>query len=228
MNALGTAVLLQAVRRVAPEARVLVASTGEVYGRAAEVPTPEDAPVAPTSPYAVSKAAAELACSQERASGGLDVVVARAFQHEGPGRDRRFAIGSWTEQIARLEHAGGGALQVGNLTPRRDITDVRDVVRAYRQLLEPGVPAGTYNVASGRSVSIGDVLDLLVGLARCDVEIQEDPALLRAVDLPLVCGDSSRLRSATGWRPEIPLEQTLADALDYARAVFAGENVRKS
>jgi GDP-4-dehydro-6-deoxy-D-mannose reductase len=216
VNAVGTVNLLEAVRSAAPEARVLFASTGDVYGRAPSVPTDEEAPVAPVSPYAASKAAAEIACAQARRT-GLDVVVARAFQHEGPGRDERFAVGSWTRQVADLEQTGGGVLKVGDLSARRDISDVRDVCRAYRLLLEPKVPARTYNVASGKAVSMEEVLELLLTLARCPIEVEQDPARQRPVDVPVVCGDASRLRNATGWEPQIPLEQTLADALDYAR-----------
>lgn len=216
VNAVGTVNLLEAVRSAAPEARVLFASTGDVYGRAHAVPTDEEAPIAPVSPYAASKAAAEIACFQARRT-GLDVVVARAFQHEGPGRDERFAVGSWTRQIADLEQTGGGVLEVGDLSARRDISDVRDVCRAYRLLLDPTIPAGTYNVASGKVVSMEEVLDLLLSLARCAIEVERDPARQRPVDVPVVSGDASRLRNATGWTPQIPLEQTLADALDYAR-----------
>jgi GDP-4-dehydro-6-deoxy-D-mannose reductase len=216
VNAVGTVNVLEAVRREAPATRVLVASTGEVYGRAEQVPTPEEAPIAPLSPYAASKAAAELACEQARRA-GVDVVVARAFQHEGPGRDERFAIGSWSAQIARAEQAGGGALRVGDLTARRDITDVRDVCRAYTLLLEPTVPADTFNLATGRAVEMREVLELLVGLATCPLEIESEPERMRPSELPVVCGDPSRLRSATGWTPKIPLERTLADTLDAAR-----------
>ena len=148
MNTVGTVNVLEAARTQAPECRVLVASTGEVYGRAHRVPTPEDEPLEPRSPYAASKAAAEIACDQARRA-GLDVVVARAFQHEGPGRDERFAVGSWAAQIARAEEAGGGTVRVGDLSAKRDIIDVRDVCRAYELMLEPSVPAGTYNVAGG-------------------------------------------------------------------------------
>jgi GDP-4-dehydro-6-deoxy-D-mannose reductase len=217
VNALGTVNMLEAVRTQAPEARVLVVSTGEVYGRAEEIPTTEDARIAPLSPYAASKAAAEVAAGQAQRA-GLDVVVARAFQHEGPGRDARFAVGSWSAQIVRAEEAGGGAIQVGDLTARRDITDVRDVVRAYEALLDPSVPAGTYNVASGRAVEMQEVLDILVGLAACPIEVERDPERLRPADLPVLSGDASRLRTATGWTPTISLEQTLADMLQAARA----------
>lgn len=217
VNVLGTINVLEAIGAEAPQARVLVVSTGEVYGRAEEIPTPEESSIAPLSPYAASKAAAELACGTTN----LDLVVARAFQHEGPGRDERFAIGSWTRQIARLEEAGGGTLEVGDLTSRRDITDVRDVCRAYELLLDRAVSAGIYNVASGRAVPMRQVLDLLVAMARRPIEIEVDPARSRPIDLPTVCGDASKLRAATGWTPTIPLEQTLADALEAARQAVA-------
>jgi GDP-4-dehydro-6-deoxy-D-mannose reductase len=223
VNAVGTVNVLEAVRRVAPTARVVVASTGEVYGRAQEIPTGEESPVAPRSPYAASKAAAELGAFQAREGAGLDVVVARPFQHEGPGRDERFALGSWVRQLAELERKGGGTLLVGDLTARRDITDVRDVCRAYRALLSRRVRAATYNIGSGHAVAMSEVLDLLLGLVRCPVEIEQDPKRFRPAELPVVCGDSSRLRAATGWQPEIPLEQTVADALDYARKTLAPE-----
>jgi GDP-4-dehydro-6-deoxy-D-mannose reductase len=216
VNVLGTVNVLEAVRAAAPGARVLIASTGDVYGRAKRTPTPEDEPLAPVSPYAASKAAAELAGAQA-ARDGLDVVVTRGFQQEGPGRDERFAVGSWTAQLARLEEAGGGTLTVGDLSARRDINDVRDVCRAYRLLLDAEVPSGTYNVATGKAASMQEVLDILLGLARCPVEVEPDPARMRPADIPLLCGDASKLEAATGWTPTIPLEQTLADALDSAR-----------
>ena len=217
VNTIGTVNVVDALVAAAPEARLLLVSTGEVYGRAEELPTTESARLAPLSPYAVSKAAAELACEQAARASGLDVVIARAFQHEGPGRDDRFAIGSWTRQIAELEACGGGALRVGDLSAERDFSDVRDVCRAYRFLLDPGVSAGTYNIASGRTVRLSDVVDALVGMARCPVTVELDPARLRPSELPVVWGDPSKLAAATGWKPKIPLEQTLADTLDYAR-----------
>jgi GDP-4-dehydro-6-deoxy-D-mannose reductase len=218
VNAVGTVNLLEALREAAPQARLLLVSTGEVYGRAEEQPTSEAAPVRPLSPYAASKAAAELAAEQAARSAGLDVVVARAFQHEGPGRGERFAIGSWARQIAELELRGGGELRVGNLSAERDITDVRDVCRAYRLLLDPAVAPGTYNVASARKVPLSEVVEQLVELARCPVSVEPDPTRFRPTDLAVVWGDASKLEATTGWRPEIPLRQTLADALDYARS----------
>jgi GDP-4-dehydro-6-deoxy-D-mannose reductase len=221
VNVLGTVNLLDAVRAEAAEARMLVVSTGEVYGETTDGPASEDHELAPLSPYAASKAAAEIACSVAQRVDGLDVLVTRSFLHAGPGQSERFAIGSWTAQIARLERAGGGTLLVGDLSVERDILDVRDVCRGYRLLLDPAVPADFYNVASGTTVPLSRVVELLVGMARCRVDVRQDPARARRVDVRVLCGDPSRLSSATGWRPEIPLEKTLADALEHARNVVA-------
>jgi GDP-4-dehydro-6-deoxy-D-mannose reductase len=223
VNAVGTVNVVDALLAAAPRARLLFVSTGEVYGRAVDLPARESMPAGPLSPYAASKLAAEIACEQASRSAGLDVVIARSFQHEGPGRDERFAVGSWTRQIAQLEREGGGALLVGDLDARRDITDVRDVCRAYRLLLHAGVPAGTYNVASGRAVAMEEVVRLLVGLALVPVTAERDPARIRPAEISVLYGDPSRLAAATGWTPEIPLERTLSDALDYARSAVTAQ-----
>jgi GDP-4-dehydro-6-deoxy-D-mannose reductase len=211
-NVLGTVNVAEALRSEAPAARLLFASSGDVYGRAKVVPTPEEAPVAPVSPYAASKAAAELACS------GLSAVVARSFPHTGPGQDRRFAVGSWTAQLVQLRAEGGGTLHVGDLDVERDLTDVRDVCRAYRLLLDPSVPAGTYNVASGVAVPLRQVVEVLVEAAGVPVKVEHDDARLRPTEVRVLAGDPSKLRAATGWEPEIPLERTLVDALEAAAA----------
>lgn len=228
VNAIGTVNVLDAAAAEQPAARLLVASTGEVYGRADVFPTPAAAPMRPVSPYGASKAAAELACERAARADGLDVVVARAFPHVGPGQDERFAVASWAAQISRLEAQGGGTLAVGDLSVQRDLTDVRDVARAYRLLLEPSVAAGTYNVASGRAVRLAEVVETLVGLAECPVQVEVDEARLRPADIPILCGDPTRLREATGWSPTIPLEQTLADTLLAARASFGAEESAKT
>ncbi len=215
VNVLGTLNVLEALRAEAPGARLVFASSGEVYGRAPVVPTPEEAPVEPVSPYGASKAAAELACRQ--ASKDIDVVIARAFPHIGPRQDERFAIGSWTAQLARLRAAGGGTLKVGDLEVERDLTDVRDVCRAYRLLLDPASPPGTYNVASGRGVSLTHVVELLIEAAGVPVTVERDESRLRPAEVRAFAGDPSKLRAATGWEPSIPLEQTLRDALEAAR-----------
>jgi GDP-4-dehydro-6-deoxy-D-mannose reductase len=227
VNTIGTVNLAEVVRRAAPEARLLVVSSGEVYGDTGETPADESRPLAPRSPYAASKAAAELAAEQAARAHGLDVVVARPFAHTGPGHDRRFALPSWAEQIAELEREGGGELKVGDLTVQRDLLDVRDVVAAYLALLDPAVPAGTYNVARGRAVPLADVLALLVGAASAPISVVRDPARLRAVDTPLLCGDATRLRSATGWEPRHELSETLADLLEAARRAVIGDTPRR-
>jgi GDP-4-dehydro-6-deoxy-D-mannose reductase len=221
VNVEGTVNVLESVGAEAPAARVLFASTAEVYGNAPQSPTPEDEPVRPLSPYAASKAAAELACT----SSGLDVVVVRAANQEGPGRDERFAVGSWTRQLARLEAEGGGSLLVGDLSAERDLVDVRDACRAYRLLLDRTVPAGTYNLGSGRTVTMAQALELLVGLVRVPVRVERDEARVRPAEIPRLAVDPSRLQAATGWEPTIPLEQTLADALAAARASSPAERI---
>jgi GDP-4-dehydro-6-deoxy-D-mannose reductase len=221
VNVEGTINVLEAVAAEAPPARVLFASTAEVYGNARRSPTPEDEPPRPVSPYAASKAAAELAC----AASGLDVVVVRAVNQEGPGRDERFAVGSWTRQLAGLEAEGGGGLLVGDLSPERDLVDVRDASRAYRLLLDRAVPAGTYNVGSGHTVTMAEVLELLVGLTKVPVRVERDESRVRPAEIPRLAVDPTKLQAATGWEPEIPLEQTLADALEAARASSLAETI---
>ena len=221
VNVEGTVNVLEAVGTEAPSARVLFASTSEVYGKASRIPTPEDEPPRPVSPYAASKAAAELACVVS----GLDVVITRAANQEGPGRDERFAVGSWTRQLARLEAEGGGSLLVGDLSAERDLVDVRDACRAYGLLLDRSVPAGTYNVGSGRTVTMAQVVELLAGLARVPVQVERDESRVRPAEIPRLAVDFSKLREATGWEPAIPLEQTLADALEAARARPLAETI---
>jgi GDP-4-dehydro-6-deoxy-D-mannose reductase len=217
VNVLGTLNVLEAAE---PGTRIVLASTGEVYGLVRDLPATEDTPVDPGSPYAASKAAAELACAPFRVRGSLEILVTRSFNTEGPGRDDRFAVGSWARQIAELEKSGGGTLLVGDLTAVRDLFDVRDAARAYERLVDPATEPGIYNVASGRPVAMQEVLDTLIALARCKVRVERDPARFRPADLPELWGDPSKLE-ATGWRPEIPLEKTLADTLDFARETVA-------
>jgi GDP-4-dehydro-6-deoxy-D-mannose reductase len=224
-NVLGTVNVVEALRAEAPRARLLFVSSGEVYGRASLVPTPEEAPIEPVSPYGASKAAAELACRQAR---DLDVVVARSFSHVGPGQNERFSIASWAAQLARLRSEGGGTLLVGDLDVERDLTDVRDVCRAYRLMLDRALPAGTYNVASGRAVPLKRVLELLVEAAGVPVTVERDPSRLRPAEVRVVAGDASKLRAATGWEPSIPLERTVADVLEAAQLTVQPARIQGS
>ncbi len=217
VNVVGTVNVLDAVRNESGDTRVLVVSSGEVYGETLERPALEDDAVRPISPYAASKVGAEVAAERAARVDGLDVIVVRPFQHVGPGQDARFAIGSWTGQIAALEREGGGVLHVGDLTVERDLLDVRDVARAYVALLERSVRPGVYNVSTGKAVAFEEVVRTLVGLARCRIDVAQQPRLKRPVEIRRLVGDPSRLMDATGWKPSFSLEATLRDALDAAR-----------
>jgi GDP-4-dehydro-6-deoxy-D-mannose reductase len=205
--------VLEAVRRAAPDASVLLVGSGEIYGVPERLPVAEDAPLRPQNPYAVSKAACDLLGCEYADAHGMRVVRTRSFNHAGPGQSDDYVVGTLTRQVADAELAGGeeAVLRVGNLEAARDFTDVRDVVRAYAAAVE--LPAGAYNVCSGRSVSVSELVELLGRVARVGVRAEVDPERVRAHEVPEIRGSSERLQDATGWGPEIPLEQTLADAL---------------
>lgn len=200
-------------------ARVLAVSSADLYGvvTPAELPLTEESPLRPASPYGASKVAAEALAQQAFLGHGLGVVTVRPFNHLGPGQSEHFVAPALAARIARAERNGQGSIPVGNLSARRDLTDVRDIVRAYRLLMAQGEAGAVYNVCSGRDLAIADLAGQLVRMARLPIELETDPALLRPVDLPVLRGDPGRLRAATGWEPEIPIEQTLADLLDDMR-----------
>ena len=225
VNAMGTARLLEAIRAardaggISP--RVLIISTAEVYGAQAPnaFPLKETASLHPANPYAASKVAAEAYALAAARTYGLDVMVARAFNHIGPGQNERFAVASFASQLARIARGGPPELLVGELSAERDFLDVRDVVAAYLALLDRGERGEIYNVCSGSAISIRDVLRTLVTTARVAVEIREDPARMRPSDTPLFVGDGTKLRAATGWAPQIALATSLRDTY---RAAFEG------
>ena len=216
INVLGTHHVLQAIARAGLGSRVLVPSSALVYQTADEALT-EAHPVRPSSPYGLSKLAQEMLGS--RTNGTLPVTIARPFNHFGPRQDPYFAASGFAQRIADIE-AGRWApeISVGNLEARRDLTDVRDTVRAYQMILERGQPGRPYNICSGRAISIRELLDRLIARARVPVEVKVDPARYRPNDTPLLLGDPARLRDELGWTPEIPLEQTLDDLLEYWRS----------
>jgi GDP-4-dehydro-6-deoxy-D-mannose reductase len=217
VNTQGSLNVLQAALACPAPPRVLLVSSSEVYGRvkADELPLREDHPFAPISPYAASKAAAEVFGLQAWLGSGLEVVRARPFNHTGPGQRPDFVVPALAKQIADASRTGKGELRTGNLDARRDLSDVRDVVRAYRELLVSGVPGEVYNVCSGSALSIRAVAELMLKVAGVDLQIVVDPARVRAVEIPELRGDRSRLEAATGWVPEIPLERTLGDVIAY-------------
>jgi GDP-4-dehydro-6-deoxy-D-mannose reductase len=215
VNVLGTAELLAAARALPEPPIVLVVSSAEVYGvvSPAQLPLGEDTPTAPATPYAASKLAAEAIALQAWRGYGQRVIVVRPFNHIGPGQSPNFAVPALAKRIVEARKTGAASLRVGTLSTRRDFTDVRDVVVAYRLLILRGVPGTTYNVCSGRDVAISDVADQLLHLAHAGLELVIDPELVRPVDVPVLRGDASRLHAATGWIPSIPLATTLADVL---------------
>jgi GDP-4-dehydro-6-deoxy-D-mannose reductase len=216
-NVLATHHLLDGLRRSGHACRVLVTGSAAVYAPSL-TPIAESAPIAPDSPYAVSKLAQEMLCVRAVVEDGVDAVVTRSFNHTGPRQLPEFVASSVARQIALIERGGQEpVIRVGNLDPRRDLTDVRDVVRAYVDLMQRGVSGETYNVASGVARSVREVVDALVAHARVPVRVEADPALVRPVDNPVLSGDASRLRSLTGWVPQIPFEQTVLDLLNYWR-----------
>jgi GDP-4-dehydro-6-deoxy-D-mannose reductase len=210
--------LLEAVLAEAPEAAVVVVASSELYGAPAALPVDEAAPLRPQNPYAVSKAAADLLAGFYADAHGLRIARPRAFNHAGPGQHPIYAIASFARQIAAGLEAGEDPIRVvtGNADTKRDYTDVRDVVRAYRALAEAAEP-GVYNVCSGRPASAAQLVVALGRVAGVEVEHVVDPALRRANEVMEVRGTYERLHAATGWEPEIPLERTLADTVAWWR-----------
>lgn len=215
VNAVGTLHVLEAARRIDPMPTVLVVSTAEVYGQVTPdvLPLAESAPLRPVSPYAASKVAAEFLGLQAHWAHGLPVVISRSFNHIGPGQAPTFVVPSLAHRIVEAKRTGGTALKVGNLSPRRDFTDVRDVARAYRLLAEKGVPGEVYNVSNGVDVSIEELAHRMLELSGVDLELTVDPELVRPVEVPVLRGDATKLRAATGWAPQVELDDTLRDVL---------------
>lgn len=221
-NAEGTLNVLTAATEAGVE-RVVAVSSADVYGIVApgELPLTEDSPLRPASPYAASKVAADYLGLQAWLGRGLPVLRVRAFNHLGPGQTDKFVAPALASRVARAELEGGRVLKVGDLSARRDFTDVRDVVRAYRLLAEKGEPGQVYNVCSGVDLAVADLADQLVAQARVPLRLEVDPDLLRPVELPVLRGSHQRLTDATGWEPEIPISQTLTDLLEDWRARLA-------
>jgi GDP-4-dehydro-6-deoxy-D-mannose reductase len=221
-NVLGTHNLLEAVCLARVSARILIPGSALVYRPSTEALT-EDSPLGPRSPYATSKLAQERLGLRVAAEEGLAVFVTRSFNHAGPRQEPSFSTSSFARQLALIE-AGveEPVIHVGNLDARRDVTDVRDVVRSYEAIVERGQPSRPYNVCSGCSYRIADLLQQLVSQARVRVEVRPDPNRMRPNDMPLILGNPRRVQQDVGWTPAIPIERTLEDLLNYWRAEVAG------
>lgn len=226
-NVVGQVNLLEAVAAIVPEARILTVGSNEEYGltREDELPLKESRELRPISPYAVSKMTQDMLGHQYFATKRLHVVRVRPFTHTGPRQASLFVTPSFARQLAEME-AGlrEPVMHVGFLEGKRDFTDVRDVARGYRLLIERGAPGDVYNLGSGVPRTIRSILDALIALSSVTPDVRVDPSLIRPLEVPVQYADCSKLRAATGWKPEIPFEQTLSDILaDWRTRVAAGE-----
>lgn len=212
--------LFEAVRQLELDTRMLIVSSNEVYGRpdSPDKPIDETHPLWPKNPYAVSKATQDLLARQHAQYWGLHIVVARAFNHIGLRQNRRFVAPAFAHQVAAIEsNVQPPVIKVGNLSARRDFTDVRDVVRAYALLMAHGEPGQAYNIGSGELRSIESILDVLLADSAVDIRIEIDPARLRSVTTPGIRANLEKLKAATSWEVQIPFETTIRDLLNYER-----------
>jgi len=218
-NLMGTFHIYESIRLHAPKARILFISSSDIYGylnpkeRARAFREEERNGV--VSPYAFTKAGGELLTEFYAKSECLDIVVARPFPHTGPGQTADFVCSDWARQIALIEKGRIPPLiRVGNLKPRRDYSDVRDVVRAYDLLMKKGERAEVYNVSTGRAPSLRTILRTLLSFSTRRIEVEVDPEKLRKGDIPYLAGANTKIKARTGWEPRIPLEKTLRDLLE--------------
>jgi GDP-4-dehydro-6-deoxy-D-mannose reductase len=219
-NILGQLNIFEAIRSAGIDPLIQIAGSSEEYGMVYpdEVPMKETNPLRPLSPYAVSKVAQEMLAYQYHQSYGTRAIVSRGFNHSGPRRGENFVDSSFAKQIAMIEKGlQSPVIHVGDLSSKRDFTDVRDIVRAYWLLLERCKPGEVYNIGSGNTRPVQDSLDILLGMSRVDVEVRVDPTRLRPSDVTILWADASKFMEATGWKPTIPYERTLRDLLDYWR-----------
>ncbi|HEU5231221.1 MAG TPA: GDP-mannose 4,6-dehydratase [Terriglobales bacterium] len=216
INFLGTYNLFAALKKTGFTGRLLLVSSGDVYGAVSvgDLPVREELPPKPRSPYAVSKVAAEALCFQWNETAGFETIVARPFNHIGPGQREDFVISAFAKQIAEIKHGTKPAIiEVGDLDVTRDFLDVRDVVQAYLLLLREGRAGETYNICSGTECSIRSLLEKMLSLAEIHAEIRSNPAKFRPSEQRRVVGDANKLRRHTGWQPKYTIEQTLADTI---------------
>lgn len=215
VNVIGTLNLLEAARRTFPNAKVLMVSSSEVYGpvSAENLPVTELLPVAPLSPYAVSKVAAEQVALQAVRAYGQQVVIARPFNHIGPGQSASYVVSALAKRVLEAKRDKKKSIVVGNLSSRRDFTDVRDVVKAYRKMIEFSDAGEIFNICSGRSISILELSELIIRLAETEVFLENDPSLTRVIEVSDVFGSYAKCRDSLSWEPLISIETSLKDVL---------------
>lgn len=220
VNVVGTSTVLAAAAEMEPRPKVIVASSGQVYGAAVQdgVPVDESHATRPLGPYGVSKLCTEVLAEQAWRGEGLPTVILRTFNFTGPWQSPSFVCGDFASQIARAEvDLAPAVITVGNLEARRDFCDVRDVIDGYLLAVERAEPGSIYNLASGSPVRIGDILEDLIGMARVPIEVRQDPARMRPAEISTMVGDASLARERLGWRPSVPFDETLAGILEFWR-----------
>jgi GDP-4-dehydro-6-deoxy-D-mannose reductase len=213
INLMGTISVLEYMVSKCPTARMLLASSSEVYKSADDLIS-ETCEIGPRNPYGTTKAAAEIAAFQFARNYDLDIVVTRAFPHFGPGQSRDFALPSFCRRILKTRQSGNNIIRVGNLNPVRDYLYVTDVARAYRHILSRGQSGSVYNICTGIGISIADMVRMLIDISGMDIELKTDPDLFRPADVESQVGDPSRLRSLMGWKPEV-------DRIEGLRKLFS-------
>ena len=213
--------ILEAVKKLALETKILIVSSGEIYGLVSkeDLPIDEQTPFNPTNPYAVSKLAQDFLGLQYHLSHKLKIIRVRPFNHGGPRQTSSFVISAFAKRIAEIEKGKRKVLNVGNIKSKRDFSDVRDMVKAYVLAVEKGQIGEVYNLGGGKSYIISQILEMLKGMSTSKIEVAEDPSLISPSDNPELICDYSKFELKTGWKPQIPIEKTLSDTLDYWRSV---------
>lgn len=221
VNIKGSINVMDAVRELFYKPRVLLIGSGEEYGhiRPGETPITEENLLRPGNIYAATKACQNMIGSIYSKAYDLELMMVRAFNHIGPGQAPMFVVSDFCKQVAEIEKGlREPVMKVGNLAAKRDFTDVRDVVKSYVKLIQAGKAGETYNVGSGNAKAIQEILDLIVSMSSSEVKVEIDPNKIRPVDVPIIEADIAKINELTGWKPEIPLEQTIRETLDYWRA----------
>ncbi len=220
VNIKGSVNVLEALRKAEKRPKTLLIGSGEEYGaiRPEKLPVSETNALKPENIYAATKACQNMFGRIYAEAYGLSVTMVRAFNHIGPNQAPMFVVADFCRQTAEIEAGKRDAvLKVGNLAAERDFTDVRDVVRAYALLVEKGTAGETYNVGSGHAVAIDTILKMILSMSDKEIRIEKDPSKFRPVDVPTIEADTKKLYEATGWTPQISLEQTIRETLDYWR-----------
>lgn len=220
VNIKGSLNVMDAIRQLFYKPRVLLIGSGEEYGhiRPNETPISEENPLRPGNIYAATKACQNMIGNIYSQAYDMELMMVRAFNHIGPGQAPMFVVSDFCKQVAEIEKGlREPVMMVGNLAAKRDFTDVRDVVRAYVKLAKMGQSGETYNVGSGHAKTIQEILDLIISMSKVNIKVEIDPNKLRPVDVPIIEADITKLFELTGWRPEIPLQRTISETLDFWR-----------